>query len=361
MKPLLLYIFLIIITFGLAEDAGNHCSNPFFSKIKRYPRQTDEFNLVANWYNPTKGSPDLLCKNGGGRASLPGYVSSEATAAKGINCAGIITYKKSEQFSGNGKYGFREYISNYINKPLIKGQKYTLYFKFLVTERSNYICHDLGIFFSENLPSKESYVGPLDHINPQIELDINIQEKGLWHEVQVSFIANGKERFMTIGNFKRDKDSKVTAGRILNDHIYSRYCYLMLDKFKLYIEYPPLMIKKLPKANMITFNFNDSISYAKDSLEYIFNYAKLQIMIDSNIQINVQAYSDEIGSKEDNIKICNARALYIYTFLLERGIPKKNLNRMLYPQYGKGRKARSVKIITRLIRDDIALNTQQNL
>ena len=345
MKPFFIFILLSFNSLCIIANE-NYLTNPFFSKIKRYPRQTDEFDITLNWYNPTNASPDLLSKNGGDRSHLPGFVAGDVNAARGINCAGILTYKLSQQFSGNGKYGFREYISNRIKKQLVVGQEYCIQFKFLVTYGSKYKCSDLGIYFSENLPSHPDYVGPLDHITPQIECNIHPKERGIWYEFKATLIANGKERFMTIGNFKRNKESNIEKwNHMLCAHIYSNYCYLMLDNFRLNIIYPPSMIKKLPKLDYITFNFNDSINNQIDSLKFLSNYARLKLILDSNATLLIRAYSDNIGSIDDNIYICKKRSEFVLNYLIESGIPAQKLHIEYLPKFGKGRLARKVKLI----------------
>ena len=340
-----IYFLRLIIFCG--EDPTNLIPNGYFSKCYTRPNGTDQFQLIKQWYNPTKGSPDFLSGFGQGRAKLPGPVTKFKIAAKvGANCAGLINYKKTGMFSGNGKYGYREYIAVGLKKPLIKGQKYNLEFKLCLNLTSAYYCPDLDILISKKQVIEDSYVGPMNHIIPNIHVpEIKNIKAEKWYDIKIEYIAKGGERFLTIGNFKRNKDSKlIEVGTIDSIHFYNNASYFLLDDFQLRKEERIEDYQKAAKIDEIRFKQNKYISNASDSLQMLYNFAKLALLKDSSVKFNLAAYSDLQGSLQSNQKICNNRAVFIANFLQQKGISSEKIKVHYKPKIGIGPEARKVKI-----------------
>ena len=346
-----LYILIFFQSLPFKAQLHNQIQNAGFEKSFGEPNKTNQFFLVKDWVNLTKSSPDLFSgrrKTFGGQ--IPGPASGESNgwaSFEGEHCAGIITYKRSGMVAGNGRNGFREYISTKLNKRLIAGQTYILQFRFAVNPLSTYYCHEFGIAFTDKIPMDKSYVGPLDHIEPQLLLDtIQGVEKAKWYLYKQTFVATGRERFVTFGNFKKNKDSHVELIGEKSDYFFNDFCYILVDSIYLGLKLNPnsLLFAVRNESNKVFFDTNKDELPGQDTLLQFNNYLKMVTQLMPGQTFEIIATTDTIGSQEDNHLLSKKRAVNMLNYLKEKGIDIRNIRITLLPEIGSGRRARSVKV-----------------
>lgn len=101
----------------------------------------------------------------------------------------------------------REFISVELLTTLSQGVKYRVDFYVSLMDSARYACRNIGALFTSNSP--ESNVSDLLNSQHQImyeDLDY-ITEKQGWERIGGEFVAEGNERFLTIGNY--DDDSQI--------------------------------------------------------------------------------------------------------------------------------------------------------
>lgn len=137
----------------------------------------------------------------------------------GANYAGVETWNLGE---------FRDYITGTLHTNLIVGKTYCGSIYVSAADTIATLCNDFGIAFTNSLPTG-SFGQLLDQITPQIANDVinnPLIDKVNWVQIKGSFIANGNEHYVTLGNFKSRVNSD-TVKLIFNTlNQYSSYYYL---------------------------------------------------------------------------------------------------------------------------------------
>jgi len=164
-----------------------------------------DIGSASNWYNPTSYSPDYhnscvtdtIYGN-----SVPNNWGGFQNAKSGVAYAGLITMTETDG---------REYIQVALTDSLVAGTNYTVKFYVSVADSSPYAANNIGAYFSTN-PVSSSNSLYLPYI-PQIENDPlanPLDDRYGWTEVSGTFIAQGGEQYITIGNFKDDANTDTT-------------------------------------------------------------------------------------------------------------------------------------------------------
>lgn len=104
----------------------------------------------------------------------------------------------------------REYVTAPLISKLQNGKRYYVSFYCNLAEIAQQSISTLGVYFSasDTIPS----LGAMLIASPQVENNINIQlvDTFGWMKIKGSFVANGTEKYITIGNFKDDAHCGLT-------------------------------------------------------------------------------------------------------------------------------------------------------
>ena len=123
----------------------------------------------------------------------------------GNNYAGIQTYASFSNL-------FYDYITGIISINLNSGRTYCSSIHVSLMDTLNTACNSIGIGFTQNIPTT-NFGGQLSAIVPQIQNNASqnpLTSHDNWTIVKGSFIANGNEKFITIGNFLSNIQSDTT-------------------------------------------------------------------------------------------------------------------------------------------------------
>ena len=198
------YIILIILFTVNNSNAqrlltANLVINPSFEFYTQCPDNLTRISYAYPW-------SDCL---GGGSSDYFNYCTSHSGLLGGLS--------KQHPRTGNGIAGitlygswiynnYREYISGKLNHSLIKNKRYCGELYTSLLNWSKGAVENMGIFFSAdtlwNFDTVNGVPG-LFSTNPQIENKKGIiQDTVNWVKVNGSFIANGEEKYLVIGNFR---------------------------------------------------------------------------------------------------------------------------------------------------------------
>jgi len=106
----------------------------------------------------------------------------------------------------------REYITGILSDSLITGNKYCISFWISFANNCKYQTDDIGVYFSSDTSSFTDYtMNNVLNLIPQVEnTQGNILSDTLnWMQVTGDFMAQGGEKFITIGNFKNDTNTTL--------------------------------------------------------------------------------------------------------------------------------------------------------
>jgi len=184
----------------------NIVRNGSFEENIRCPFQIDQLKYARYW-----NGIDTI--NGITNCAPEYYNVCDTTRSYGIpiNFAGFQYPRTGKGYSG-GKmyydeipfaYSSRDYIQGRLFKVLTTGKNYCVTFYVNVATISEYAVNRIGAYLDNGSIDTATITCGLPQINyvPQIVSSIVIDDTLNWIKVQGSFIANGTETFITIGNF----------------------------------------------------------------------------------------------------------------------------------------------------------------
>jgi outer membrane protein OmpA-like peptidoglycan-associated protein len=352
------------ITFG--QNAENLVSNGSFESIDKEPKKLGSIESALGWYSPTGSRADLFTPNKKlPIISVPDNNFGTESAQDGSNYAGIVTY------SHNNKVP-RSYVSNKLEVPMKKGEKYCVQFYVSMAEASSYASNQIGVNFSKKAFGTEAKESIIDKTHVLDENNKIFNAPFGWDRVCGTFTAEGGEKFITIGNFtsnentknmrnKKASNSKVTpiaAAYYYVDNIsvtvvderntcdcapadptagYSKTVYQKAINIK-----EDMTPQKKIEALQIYFGFGktDFTTASEDALNKIVELMK----INPTFKLQVNGYSDEaeVQASEDQIffqEMDSKRVNAVFDYLSKKGI---NTNRLIASPQGSAEKSAEI-------------------
>lgn len=202
-KPFLHILFILFFSLPFEEGWGgafaqqNLVPNPSFEDTTHCPLGLADMDAVSAWHSPTWGSPDLfhMCYNEPDmNVSVPENLLGSQWSRTGNAHAGII-------LSDFGTNEYREYIQCEISHPLKSGGRYIVSFFVSRSDKATKACDNIGAVLSSESISLLGNAN-LNH-TPQVVSPQNqpIIESVNWTQIIDTMVANGGERYLTIGVF----------------------------------------------------------------------------------------------------------------------------------------------------------------
>ncbi len=202
MKKITLLLFLLAIIIN--ANSQNLVPNPSFEEYYDCPDQQGEF-YVDFWFEPpykSDYSPDFFidCSTANTTVDVPENSKGFQYPYEGEGYAGVFCYGyNSDQ---------REYIEVQLISPLIEGQEYEFAMQVSLPERFGKAINKFGALFTTDI--LEGVNGEtLIEANPQVKSVVPITDQDNWTTITGTFIAEGGEEYLTIGNFFSDDNVQV--------------------------------------------------------------------------------------------------------------------------------------------------------
>jgi hypothetical protein len=218
----------------------NLVPNPSFEEFATCPHQRSELYYCNSW-QMVYASPDYYnsCDTIG-EVGIPQSFGGWQNAHSGNGYAGIALLGKDK---GPIWYNLTEMFACHI--PALKqGHKYNTNFFVSLMDSDWFACKNIGIYFSKNIypesnPSSPNYCKKLI---PQVRYTGTsfLNDKENWVPISGSFIADGGETLMIIGNFDDDSLAQVEyvggpahGPNSVDDTLYWRESYYYIDDVSL--------------------------------------------------------------------------------------------------------------------------------
>lgn len=184
-----------------AQEGENMVPNGSFEQFSGKLRRLGMIEDAEGWSSPTGNSADLFSAD----AKAPDVMTPENVYGKeepkdGINYAGLITYSYNDKEN-------RSYITTKLSTPMKKGMRYKVMFYANLAELSKYSSNRIGAHFSKRPLNTSDKVPALvedTHIEHPNE-EIFTGTYG-WDLVCGEYVAEGGEKYITIGNFYSNND-----------------------------------------------------------------------------------------------------------------------------------------------------------
>ena len=218
-------LFVSLYCFGQT----NLVINQSFEIFSACPDTVYGITDANNWSNPNGYSPDYFnsCDT-----TQPPYYSfgvpqnayGTQMAKDGVAYAGIVM----------ATYGIladaREYIQGKLLDTLQAGKSYSVSFFVSLADSALYAVNNIGAYLSATpIAASGGLVMPYQ---PQVENDPftnPLTNDSIWTEVSDTFIAQGGEQYITIGNFKDDAHTDTTTHLQNNTTTWTNYGYCYID------------------------------------------------------------------------------------------------------------------------------------
>lgn len=208
MKRLLLSILAISTCLSvIGQDDKNLVTNPSFESIKGKLKKQKQIAIATNWESPTELAADLFSSSVKEFVGAPKNIYGNEKPFEGENYAGIVAVSYNDKEP-------RTYLQTELLGSLKKGTQYCLKFNVSLADKSKYSCNNIGAYITQ----KRFEVEGKSNIIFDAEKDKNkvvkhpenntFDARFNWEKVCNVFTADGKERFLIIGNFFNFKETK---------------------------------------------------------------------------------------------------------------------------------------------------------
>ncbi|MBP1646210.1 MAG: OmpA family protein [Bacteroidetes bacterium] len=342
---------------SLSYSQENLIFNPSFEEYYTCPQKIEPYGYMSQavaWWQPTGGSADYYNKCGSKQCNVPKNKLGIQMPRTGVGMVGIYSSKTD----------YREYVQTELKDYLKEGETYKLTFYVSLSEYSAGAVATLGGLFTKNRieektrqmltdkttiehekgvsQSISTYLKPqvVNHYSNPI---INVED---WTKIEGEFIAEGGEKFLTIGNFYPAPQSNVVdlpyLTYILPGAYYyiddvSVYCLTCKEKEIIANDVVVTKTKDEPKFEVgqvvimenIFFEFDKSILLPQSYVE-LHNLINI-LNKNPNMKIELSGHTDNKGSDNYNAKLSHNRVKAVYDYLINHGIGKERLD---YKSYG---------------------------
>lgn len=249
----LILVFSLLFPFSILSQE-NLVRNGNFDKCWYCPPPVSYDSLPCkHWYSPNLGTPDYyhVCSRDS-IFSIPNNFSGIYYPNSGNAFWGIVLLAPDSYF---------EHIQSELIKPLEEGKSYKVSFWVrLVHQFSDYIAYNIGACFSskgnilgDRIVSGHSYISGMQ---PTMKADV-CNEKSfflsdtIWTEISGTYVANGGEKYITIGMFWDNNPKVIKAWKKVKNNENNRTIRLFKKITKMYL------LKKNPYVYEIYKNRTD--------------------------------------------------------------------------------------------------------
>ena len=338
MKKLKRYTFFLFALCSVqgVSFAQNLVLNPSFEEHQGCPVDFNQSQLthIVSWKQSGQGTPDYFnsCSKSVG---VPKNVFGNENAATGQAYAGFVNYTFN-------KKNYREYLSSELSRPLKPGELVCIEISISSADMCNFVTDGCGIVIStEELRQKGMTCIEMKATieNPRLYI---LDQKDGWVKMGDVYRASGGERFITIGNFKSDKSTKILH-RTGDDKGMGDYSYLYVDDvvvksvkskeecscenevLQSMVFDPPLQLSQYDEIRLddILFDFDkfNLTDSAKKELDEVY------VLLKKNkaMYLEVQGHTDSRGTDDYNITLSKNRAEAVVSYLMKKGIDRSRL------------------------------------
>jgi outer membrane protein OmpA-like peptidoglycan-associated protein len=294
----------------------NLVENPSFESFLECPDHLGNFGEdLTYWSVPTQGSTDYFnsCSLSMG---VPTNFMGEQTAKFGGAYLGFYMYAPED---------YREYIQGELKMPLQQGVTYTLSFYISLAENSDYAVRDFDFLLSTKPIEAKLKKGlskwQLSKIEGnnftigEILGDEFITDEKSWTKVSTTFMAQGSERFITLGNFKNNATTR--RQRLVKEKNVNG-AYYFLDMVYVGEGIQSYALDEAHIFENVLFDF-DEFHLAENGaheIRRVFNY----LQSDKTLQIVINGYTDNLGTSSYNKDLSVKRAMAVANRLIQLGL-----------------------------------------
>ena len=330
---------ILLFTLGFIENgcqAQNLVLNPSFEEHQGCPFDFNQSQMthILSWKQIGQGTPDYFnsCSKSVG---VPDNVFGSEPAATGKAYAGFVNYTFN-------KKNYREYLSSELIRPLNPGELVCIEISISSADLCNFVTDGCGIILSKN-ELRQNGMTCLEMKatieNPHLYI---LDQRDGWVKMGDVYRASGGERFITIGNFKSDRATKILHSTG-NDKGMGDYSYLYVDDvvvkpiktkeecscenevLKSLVFDPPLQLSQYDEIRLDDVLFDFDKSNLTDSAKKELDELYVLLKKNKSMFLEVQGHTDSKGKDDYNVTLSKNRAEAVVSYLMKKGIDRSRL------------------------------------
>jgi outer membrane protein OmpA-like peptidoglycan-associated protein len=195
--------FVALSFFASSQDSENLVANPSFESTDKKVKRLGSIANATGWTSPTGVRADLFVSSNIPDLSVPENIYGSEVAKDGDNYAGIVSYSYGNKVP-------RSYIMSKMDAPMKKGMTYCVKFNVSLSEASKYASNNIGALFLKKPKGTDAKLPIIDepsvvHFNNDMKI---MNARYNWTEVCGTFISTGGEKYIMLGNFLSDDETK---------------------------------------------------------------------------------------------------------------------------------------------------------
>jgi len=333
---------LLLVTSGLGFGFSQNLVMNESMDAKCIPGGVGQIIKTDTWTNANGGTVDLYdktksrkcTKSNGIPENFMGYQDSYLPAH---NYAGIIAYyddgsNRQEDSLINAKLGIKdgykqysEYLQGELAEPLIAGKVYQVSFRVSLAERSGRAVSNLGAMLTKDKIHQSS--NAFLQYKPQFVSYRIIADTTDWVILYGAYIAEGGEKFITVGCFKdeyfdvvkmvgpKENDSRKAYYYVSDVSVGAYSSNPLMDPIVLGVDYVELMDLQFDIASASVdpkfYNELDGVA------TWMVKHPEMNFFI--------AGYADKSGSDAINDPLSVSRAKEVKSYLVKKGVKEENL------------------------------------
>ena len=205
------FIICLCLISSVKATSQNLVLNPSFEDTITCPIGTWAMQC-RYWYSASGGSPDYFSEQPDifcGTSYVPQSGGGYQYARTGIAYVGLGVYTKHVSPNHINR---REYVGGELSDTLKQGHEYCVSFYVSVAEEFKYVVDGIGLYLSVDSAVDYTINTNLSFM-PQISNPAGniIYDTLNWVQISGTYIANGGEKYLTIGNFKDDANTAIDS------------------------------------------------------------------------------------------------------------------------------------------------------
>lgn len=303
-----LLLIIVVISYGFKVHTQNLVLNGDFEDFSSCPqglKTLEKSKTLLHVTNPNQGTFDFIHECDEDNYPRYYYGKREPVSGKGFVGIGVFVNNSI------GVDNFKEYIQLELSDSLKKGSIYSFEMFLSLAKNWHISINNLGVYFSnEFLQLKTNGVIP---VKPDIVSPDFFGNKSGWDKYSGDYIARGGEKYIVIGNFRKNKDVKiknVDSGPTFENHVYY------------FIDNVSLKLNTNLSEGIVLNNINFKTGSAELLASSNFELDKIVTVLETNLNFKVEiiGHTDSDGNESENIKLSIDRANQVAKYLIDKGV-----------------------------------------
>ncbi len=177
--------------------------NGSFESLDKKPKRLGKIENATGWVSPTGVRADLFVDTKIEDISTPYNIYGKEDAKEGTNYAGIYGYSYGDKMP-------RSYVMTKLSAPLKKNLRYCVKYHVSLAEASKYASNNIAALIAKKMPGTSEKVSVIEDASLyHFENDYKtLTARYNWTEVCGVYTAKGGEKYIAIGNFNSNEETK---------------------------------------------------------------------------------------------------------------------------------------------------------